>query len=347
MFGRNRIRGLMAQAVYEELDLRDRESLDRALEESDTLRAEAEALGALAEMIPREAAELDRDLTLTVRAGIRSEKPVFRPRRAHWVVSSAALAVALFGVGTMIVLRSPVAIAPGIAEAPAVSDEGSSPVELALQEAESLMGDLDYPNAYVVLSRAVDGSTNTVFAGEARQLMADLAYGELRWYPEALADYDALRVHHNAVFQSKPENLLHLNLLDEARGRDDSYASLHLLDAARRGESLEDFEGVLSRYPATYVASLAADEMATLSAELDGLDAGGNLRVAALESALSRCTNPVARAQLKMEIGHAVSRDVNGAARARALYEEVAESENTVLAQLAQDSLERLGHGRR
>ena len=112
MFGRDRIRGLMAQAVYEELDLRDRETLDRALEKSDTLRAEAEALGALAEMIPREAVELDRDLTLSVRAGIRAEKPVFRPRRAHWVVSSAALAVVLFGVGTMIVLRSPVAIAP-------------------------------------------------------------------------------------------------------------------------------------------------------------------------------------------------------------------------------------------
>ncbi len=346
MFGHNRIRGLMAQAVYEELDARDREVLDRALKASDELRAEAEAMGALAEAIPREGVELDRDLISAVRAGLRAETAVFRPRRAHWVVSFAALALVLLGVGTLIAVRSPVAHAPGVAEAPAVSKEASSPIELALQEARSLMRDRDYPNAYVVLSRAVEGSEENALGGEARQFMADVAYVELRWYPEAFSDYDALRLHHNSAFQSQPENLLRLNLLDEARGRDSSFASLHALDAARRGESLEEFEGVLARYPATYVASLAAEEMATLSANLDGMDAGANLRVAALESALARCTNPVARAQLKVEIGHVVSRQLDGADRARALYTEVAESEITVLAQLAQDSLDRLRNGR-
>ncbi len=346
MFGHNRIRGLMAQAVYEELDARDRKALDRALNESDELRAEAKAMGALAKEIPREGVKLDRELISAVRAGLREETAVFRPRRAHWVVSFGALALVLLGVGTLITVKSPVAHAPGVAESPAGSGAVASPIALALQEARALTDARDYPNAYVVLSRAFEGSEEDALSGEARQFMADLAYIELRWYPEAFSDYDALRLHHNFAFQSQPANLLRLNLLDEARGRDDSYASLHALDAARRGESLEEFEGVLARYPATYVASLAAEEMATLSANLDGLDAGANLRVAALESALARCTNPVARAQLKVEIGHVVSREVDGADRALALYTEVAESEITVLAQLAQDSLDRLPDGR-
>ncbi len=346
MFGRNRIRGLMAQAVYEELEPRDREAVDRALERSDKLRAEAEALGALAERIPRGGAVLDQDLNSAVRAGIREDTAALKPRKAGLVVSFAALAAVLLGVGVMLAVQSPLGRAPGVAEAPPSSNDIASPIEQALQEARALERTRYYPIAYVMLSRALEGSEEDALAGEARQLMGDLAYNELRWYPEAFSDYDALRLHHNAVFQLKSENLLRLNLLDEARGRDDSYASLHALDAARRGESLEEFESVLARYPATYVASLAANEMATLSAALDGLDADANARVAALESALARSTNPVARAQLKVEIGHLVSRELDGGDRARALYEEVAESEITVLAQLAQDSLERLGDGR-
>lgn len=346
MFGRRHIRGLMAQATYEELDPQDREALDRALERSKELRAEAEALGVLVDRIPREEVELGRDLVRAVRAGLRAETAPLTSRRAHPVVSFAALALVLAGVGYMIAMRPPVAHAPGVAEAPAAPDEAASPVGIALLQARALMQERDYPNAYVTLDGALENAEDDASAGEARQLMADLAYSELRWYPQAFAGYDTLRVRHSSVFQSKPENLLHLNLLDEARGPDDSYASLNRLDAARRGESLDDFERLLGDYPATYVASLAADEMARLSAKLDGAGAGEHWRVAAMESALARCTDPVARAQLKVEIGHLVSQEMNGADRARALYEEVAESEFTVLAELAQDSLERLNDGR-
>lgn len=342
MFGRSRIRGLMAQAVYEELDPQDREALDRALEQSKELRAEAEALGVLVDGIAREEVELDRDLVAAVWASIGTETAPLTIRRAHLVVSFAAFALVLSGVVYMVAMRSPVAHAPGVAEAPAASEEAASPVETALLKGRALMLERDYPKAYVTLDGALENAEDDVSAGEARQLMADLAYSELRWYPQAFADYDTLRLRHSAVFQSKPENLLHLNLLDEARGRDDSYASLHALDAARRGESLDDLERLLADYPATYVASLAADEMARLSAKLDGTGAGEHWRVAAMESALARCTDPVARAQLKVEIGHLVSQELNDAERARALYEEVAESEFTVLAELAQDSLERL-----
>lgn len=346
MFGRNRIRGLMAQAAYEELDPQDREALDRALKQSKRLRAEAESLGVLVERIPGAKVELDRDIVPAVRAGIRAEPARLTTRRVGLVVSFAAFALVLTGVGYMIAMRPPVAHAPGVAERPAASEEAASPVEAAVLQARALMLERDYPNAYVTLDGALEDAEDDAYAGEARQLMADLAYSELRWYPEAFADYDILRLRHSAVFQSKPENLLNLNLLDEARGRDDSYASLHALDAARRGGSLEDLEGLLARYPATYVASLAADEMARLSAKLDGTGAGEHWRVAAMESALARCTNPLARAQLKVEIGHLVSQEMNDADRARALYEEVAESEFTVLAELAQNSLERLNDGR-
>ncbi len=346
MFGRSRIRGLMAQAAYEELDLQDREALDRALKRSKKLRAEAEALGVLVDLMPGGKVVLDGDIGPAVRAGIRIETVPLATRRIHLVVSFAAFALVLAGVGYMISMQPPVAHAPGVAEAPADSVEAATPVDAAMRQARALMLERKYPSAYVTLDGALEDVEDDAYAGEARQLMADLAYSELRWYPEALADYDILRVRHSAVFQSKPENLLNLNLLDEARGRDGSYASLHRLDAARRGESFDGLERLLVDYPATYVASLAADEMSRLSARLDGTGVGEHSRVTAMESALARCTDPLARGQLKVEIGHLVSREMNGADRARTLYEEVAESESTALAELAQNSLARLNKGR-
>lgn len=333
----------MAQAVYEELEPAEKETLESALERSESLRSEAKALGLLVERIPLDAPEFTGDLVPAVRAGIREESAALSLRKAHRVAAFAALVLVLSGVGYMIAMRPPVAQAPSVAEVPAASDELRSPLDAVIAQAESLMLKREYPKAYVTLSRALEANDEDLRTGEARQMMADLAYAELKWYPEAHADYEALRVRHGAVFQAKPENLSQLNLLEEARGRGDSYASLHALDAARRGESLSKLEDLLAKYPASYVASLAADEMALLIANSDGTRQGGShWQVAAMESALARTTNPVARAQLKVEIGHLVSREMDDAVRARALYEEVAESGFTVLAELAQNSLERL-----
>lgn len=343
MFGRSRIRGLMAQAAYEELDPQDREALDRALKRSKKLRAEAEALGVLVDLMPGGKVVLDGDIGPAVRAGIRIETVRLATRRARPVVAFAALALILTLLGYVVL---PVVHAPEVADAPATLVEAAMPVEAAVRQARALMLERKYPNAYVTLNGALENAEDDAYAGEARQLMADLAYSELRWYPEAFANYDALRVRHSAVFQSKPENLLRLNLLDEARGPDDRYASLLALDAARRVGSFEDLEVLLSDYPATYVASLAADEMARLSAKFDGMEVGEHSRVAAMESALARSTDPRARERLKLEIGHLVSQEMNGADRARTLYEEVAESESTALAELAKNSLERLNDGR-
>lgn len=343
MFGQDRIRGLMAQAVYEELEPADRDALNSALANSESLRAEAQALGLLVERIPQETPEFTGDLLPAVRAGILEESAAFSLKKVHRIAAFAALALVLSGVGYVIAMRPPVAQAPSVAKSPA-SSELQSPLDMAILQAESLILERQYQKAYVTLSRALEADDQDPRTGETRQLMADLAYSELKWYPEAYANYEALRVRHRAEFQAKLEkNLLQINLLEEARGRDGSYASLLALDRARRDESISDLEELLANYPATYVASLAAEEMAALSAHLDGLQQGGvDWQVAAMESALARTTNPVARDQLKIEIGHLVSREMEDAERARALYEEVAESGITAVAELAQNSLERL-----
>jgi len=333
----------MAQAVYEELKPADRETLDNALAGSEELRAEAKALGLLVERIPQDSIEFSGDLTPAVRAGILEVSTTFSLSKTYRFTALAAVLLLLSGVAYRITMRPPSDHTPTVAQLPAEPEEILTALDTAMIQAESLLLERQYSTAYVTLSDALDGGHQDPKTGEARQLMADLAYAELQWYPEAYANYEALRVRHSAVFQSTPENLMKLNLLEEARGRDGRYASLLALDAARRGESLSDLEELLGDYPATYVASLAAEEMAALSAHLDGLQQGGvDWKVAAMESALAHTTNPVARAQLKVEIGHLVSQEMDDAVRARALYEEVAESGITVVAELAQNSLERL-----
>ena len=337
MSNRKRIEGLLAQAAYEELDAADRAELDRALAESAELREEAAAFGRLAEGIPSERVEVDRDLTSAVLARLHNAPPPEPFWTARWVPAVAALLVVSTGVLTTIWLRSPIAGAPGVAEAPVGALAGPSSLQVALNEARVLMGAREFAKAYVTLAEITEEGAGD--SGEARQLMADLAYDELQWYPEAYANYNALRLTFGQTFQATAENLTRLNVLDEARGGNDDYASLHALDAARRGGSFEELEAVLARYPATYVASLAAADLARVSTD----NVETTTRLAALRSALRRTEHPIARAQLKVEMAHVYAGELGDPAHARELYEEVAGGDVTQLAGLARTSLERLG----
>lgn len=342
MFGRNRIRGLMAQAIYEELEPVERKELDRALDRSPKLRTEAEALGLLSERIPSEEVTLDRDLGPSIMAQLQDPLPQSNPRTLHLVTSIAALGLVLSGVLYMIIAKPPIAQAPQIAEAPTALQEDASALQVMIARAESMMRGRNFSKAYVTLAESLDAVEADPLSGAARQLMADLAYEELQWYPEAYANYNALRLNDNEEFQLQPDNLMRLNLLDESRVRDINYSSLHALDAARLHESFEDMEGVLARYPTTYVASLAAEEMARLSLDREDANSSSNWRLAGMEAALGNVSDPVARDQLKIEIGHLAYRELNDPDRARALYEEVAQGGHTLLADLARSSLEGL-----
>ena len=133
-----------------------------------------------------------------------------------------------------------------------------------------------------------------------------------------------------------------------AEARKNNYAGLEALDAAMRSASdpFQKLEQVIAIHPGTYVASVAAEEMARLVVE-ERRDLGepivaASLRLFAMETARQRCTNPVAVSQLDIEAGHICRDELGDFDKARTLYQEVAASGPTVLALAAQEALSAL-----
>jgi hypothetical protein len=218
-----------------------------------------------------------------------------------------------------------------------------SEAEKAIEDATALGEKRDYPAAYRALKGAVETYPEDGAAGEAQRLRAELAFAHLHWYPEAYEDYQTLAESYPAVFRSSVESVTRRDLLAEAREQD--YASLHALDAARRHAEapFAQLEQVIARYPATFVASAAAEDLARLAArEVPAEEEEAGRHVLAMERARDRCTNPVAWAQLSLELGHIYCREMNAPGKAHECYNEAAESENPVLAQLARRSMAEL-----
>lgn len=341
MLGCRRVRGLIAESLYEELSATDRGVLEGHLEKCSGCRAEAEALGHLVAAIPSTRAELDRDLVPVLRGRLReaSTAHVFLGSRQVVVAAAACLVVAMvigYAVmgGAPAELDSPVALAPA-EEGPSLSP----PLAAELAEAQRLAVNRDFSGAFMVLQAALDGHPDSELAGELQLLQADIAFAELQWYPQAFEAYNGLWLNHGDLFRKDPQNVYRWNLLDETRGANHDYALLHAVDAARHGDDFGGLEEVIGQKPATYVASLAAREMARLVVGAARRAAEEDTRLYAMQSALDRCTNPIAIAQLKVEIGHIFRDELGDFGRARNLYEQVAGSGLTVLAQLAQESL--------
>jgi hypothetical protein len=134
------------------------------------------------------------------------------------------------------------------------------------------------------------------------------------------------------------------DVLTESRNKD--FAPLYALDAARRQSGPDRFaqlEHVVSLYPATFVATLAASDMCrniSGDAGLSGTEqasAQPQNRLAALEQAKSRCGDPVAVAQLNLEIGNVYWNQLQNPALAVQHYDLAAKSGNATLARLATD----------
>ena len=99
-----------------------------------------------------------------------------------------------------------------------------------------------------------------------------------------------------------------------------------------------DLEHVVARYPATYVASHAADRMALMVAAESGFNQPEGY-LTALEQARDECTHPIAVAQLKWEMGLVCWKQLHEPGLARDLFEQVKTSDNTALAELASNAL--------
>lgn len=333
------LQGTMAAAFYGEASEDERAELDAHLATCSDCRAEYEALGKLVRSIPRTELPIDADLLPELRRRI-TVVPLWRRREAY-AVAAACIAVA-FVVASLGPAREPETVAP---QTTVKALPELSPAQAALARASSYESERNYAAAYKTLMDAEEGNADAADMGGVRLRMAELAFERLQMYKQAHKHYEDVAVKHNELFRNAPENGYRLEILAEAAAVD--YDSLYGLDAARRYgvDGLETYENVLAKYPGTFVASIAAAEMADAVRQRDGL--GSDETLVAMETALEGCEHPLAIAQLKIELAHLYRVNDNNVERARTLYNEVLAVENPVLAQAARSSLNEMDSGAR
>jgi hypothetical protein len=337
-----KVRGLIAASVYGDLAQDEQVALDGHLASCPACRSQAHAFARMTAAIPVEAPRLEEDLVPALRRRLREQKS--EPFRMPWryAIPAGAFAAILVFISYGFanrpagqVMQAPVAVLQ--------QTDDVSPVQCALDESVQLVARHEYTTAYRSLKQALDEYPDDSAAAEAQLRRADIAFSILKWYPEAYDDYELLADRYPAVFASSVESIHRRDLLAESREHD--YASLHALDSALRSgdNAFAQLEDVIGRYPGTFVASLAADDMARAVAGQETANERPPERLAAMERARDKCTNTIAKRQLDLEVGHIYNREMNDPTRARECYDLVVESDNPVLAQLARQSLAEIG----
>jgi len=330
-----RLRGVLAASAYGEASPDEQQRLDSHISVCPRCRERYGAFAALAGVRPIGQTPLDHDLAPAVLRAFGEDRVPRRSRSAGpaWAsVAVAAAAIAVVAVPYIYIQREPARVAvPPTAVA-------LSPVEQAVGQANQMADKRDFASAYRILRQAIEAHPDDPAAPEAQSRSADIAFAELHWYAEAHDDYDRLAMQYPQRFREDSDAIVRRDLLAEARTSD--FASLYALDAARRhsGDVFTSLEQVVGRYPGTFVASLAAQDMARLS--VDSQD-----RAQAFMAARDRCKDPAARAQLSMELGHVYLKDLKQPAKASEQYREAAASPNAVVAKLAEECLARVSLG--
>jgi hypothetical protein len=166
--------------------------------------------------------------------------------------------------------------------------------------------------------------------------LADLAYSDLKWYPEAYDAYETVVKLDPKLYTENAEVIARRNLLAEAREGD--YAPLHVLDAAHRNvDPFPQLEQVVAKFPGGLIAAVAANDMAQIAAK--DLPETDRRHVAAMEHARDKCKDTLAIARLNLELGHLYLKEMNNPEKARDVYAAAAQCPNASLAQLAANSL--------
>jgi len=338
MFACRRMRGLIAGSLYGELSERERGVLEGHLKGCARCRAEAESLEKLVLAMPDAPPELDRNLLPALRAELRVAQRTPGLLRRQWAWAGAAVAVVAiaFAYGVL----GPASRRPEGegAPQPLTAAVPGSAVARALDQAATLEEERDYVGAYRVLAEAVEAAPDDALSGEAQLACADIAFGQLQWYPEAFDAYETLATAYPQVFTQSAVSVNRRDLLTEAREQD--YAPLYALDAARRNVAapFEQYEQVIARYAGTFSASIAAREMVALVKQETSPADGPQWSVASMERVRDRCTDPIAITQLDFELGR-YWQEQNEPERARDQYNKVVDSGAGALVRLARDSL--------
>lgn len=335
MFGCWKVRGLVAAAAYEKQDAEAQAILDAHLSGCARCSEKLEAFREVKSAVPIEPVHLNADLLPAIQRGLDGPPAkvfAFRP------VPVGAMAAVLVVAGVSALMLRPASDPSGQVEP--VDSGSASLLDTTFAEVENLVNKRDYMAAYLILVDGVASYPEDFRAGEAQQAFSDFAF-DLKMYAKALDGYQALRLDYGDVWRGNvEENFMRLGLLEESQGPDNAFASLYQLDAARASGQFEDFEEIVGQNQLTYVADLAAEEMALLMIDSSGLPTGTDY-VVAMEAALDRCSNPAAIAMLKIEVGDLIRNGDGNLERAQALYEDLAEDDAfPELASLARASLE-------
>jgi len=327
---RRRLQGLLAASLYDDLSKAERRVLDAYLEKQPKLRAQREDLACFVQTIQESSPpQLDLDLLSGIRARLAAQASERRRILWRWGLSAGA------GVAFVVLLAGAYNAAvpdpnrskvrPFVAD----SEDGSSPVRSLLTQATAMTADHNYTGAYRCLKEAVAHSPKDKWAAEAQLRLARLVFEDLHWYREADTCYETLFREYGDRLKHIAEVVERRDLLAEAR--EDGYASLNALDAARQrsGDPLAKLEKVIAAYPGKIVASLAAEDMARVV--LEQSEENGRSPLWAMEQARDRCEDPVAVAELNYELARRYWQE--DSEKARGLFREVESDTNAVVAQ--------------
>ncbi len=342
MMGCRRIKGMIAASVYDDLSENESRELDSHLAKCPKCSAELEELSSLSGELSTalsEDAPLDRDMLPAIRARLNESKPprALFPRRLVLVGGMCLVLLTLF-VGEM---GERGANVREITETRASSTEDASALQLALNEADILVDESgDFIRAYMNLREALNANPHAEKAGEVQMRKADLAFSHIRLYAQAYDDYALLARDYPELYRQSRKAKDRLNMLAEAK--EVAYVSLELLDAAKRSADGDyaSLEKVIVKYPGTFVASVAAGEMAQrVALELELSGNGSATFVDTLRTAQAKCSDPVAVAQLNIEIGLAFWNKSRDFTNASAALNEASKSGNERVARLAKATL--------
>ncbi|HDP33773.1 MAG TPA: tetratricopeptide repeat protein [Candidatus Hydrogenedentes bacterium] len=342
---------LMAKAVYETLEPDEQAHLDRLCKAYPALDGEREQYAAFARRFQLPSDELPCNLSSRIDAALTASSRETGQRKATLLAGAAALASLVVASYVGVMLFEDAAAPNGSLARNAVESAAPAAPPMNTDEAElmrvmdsacGLIADSDITNAVTLLEEAVAAHPSSPLAGEALLLLADIEYSYLQRYDRAFDAYSQLRANHPGVFASSVESEMRYGLLAEMRR--ENYAPLYALDnaCARGAGGFAILENLVASYPNTVLASVAVDEMCALVNAAQREAAPPVNMTARLEQVRSRCSNPVAMAQLDLTLGHIYCNTLNDRARAMAHYNRAAASDHVALARQAHEALLRM-----
>lgn len=315
----------MAASLYEPLEPVDEARLSGHLEGCATCAAEFDRLRTTMDQIPVTPVAFTGDLRPVLRELVRGERHASGFLRQRIATVCACLLLVIIGISVFVAV-------PERAKAP--FQVASDPLQPTLDAVQQQVAAGNYAEARAVLDEAIADTGDDTKIGQLRLAMAHFEYEVFRRYERSYSEYQIVRDNFPSVWtQSLGEVKARWDLLTDAR--DEDFEPLYQIDAARKqGEAgIANLERIMARYPGRPLSNEAVTVMASL-VEGEGVDA--------LQNAKSRCTNPVAVAQLDVRLGEGYWKERGDPAQGRALLEAVMKGPHPAPAEMARNTLARL-----